>query len=272
MTTTKTKKTKRQKPQPHDCFAIPLRDESFGLGEFIGETQFGQSICVLYRTRQPSPTALRDQLDRATSSDIIGFAQVATREIERGDWVVVGNRCISDPQVLASMPKARESYTGDVIEMFLDAYHSLRPWSEYPKWFRTILLPDLQPPPQDHVPTSTEATTAGGSTSSTEPDVAATASPSTSAAGHAEVHVTIHYKGDGLPDMALVKKRELLETWVEGKHLGEVTDAGGGGGVMDVYFETRHAEKAVAAVKAKLTEMGWHDCASVEVEPIDDAN
>ncbi len=276
MTTTKTKRPKRQKPVPHDFFAVPLRDGSCGLGEFIGKTQFGQSICVLYRVRQASPVALRDRLDGVTPSDIIGFAQVATREIERGAWVVIGNCCISDAEILASMPKARESYTGDVIEMFLDAYHSLRSWSEYPKWFGTILLPHLQPPPQDRVLAVTEAAAATESASDAGRDAAPVAppasSPSTSAAGHAEVHVTIRYEGDGLPDIALLKKRELLETWVEGTHLGEVTDAGGGGGVLDVFFETQHAEKAVPAVKAKLAEMGWQDCTSVEVEPIDDAN
>ena len=45
MTTTKTKRPKRQKPVPHDYFAVPLRDGSFGLGEFLGETKYGQSIC-----------------------------------------------------------------------------------------------------------------------------------------------------------------------------------------------------------------------------------
>ena len=187
---------------------------------------------------------------------------------------MIGNHGPSDLQFLYSLPK-HGSYTGDVIELFLDAYHSLRSWNESPQWFRTILLPHLEPPPQGRVP-ALEASEATGSMSKAGPDLTPTAPPAsrpaTSAAGHAEVHVTIRYEGDGLPDMALLKKRELLETWVEGQHLGEVTDAGGGGGVMDVFFETQHAEKAVPAVKAKLAEMGWQDCTSVEVEPIDDAN
>jgi hypothetical protein len=152
-TSTRTKKTRRQKPQPHDFVAIPLRDGSFGLGEFLGETEFGQSICVLYGTRQATAAALRDRLDGVTSSDIVGFTQVATREIHRGDWLVIGNHGPSDLRLVASLPK-HGSHSGDIIEFFLDAWHSLRSWEDY--WFRPILLPHLQPPPQEGVPASTE--------------------------------------------------------------------------------------------------------------------
>ncbi len=41
---------------------------------------------------------------------------------------------------------------------------------------------------------------------------------------------------------------------------------------MDAFFETLHAEKALPAVDAKLAEMGWQDCTSVDAEPVDDTN
>jgi hypothetical protein len=260
---------KRQKPKPHDFLAIPLRDGSFGLGEFIGNGNLGDNrtpsiydspLCVLYGVRESSLELLRERLDGLTHADVVGLAALATLEIQRGNWLVIGNHASSEPAYLATLPRPHSgSYTGEIFEHFLDAYHSLRSWNDYPMapiWFRELLLPQLQPPSQIGVPAPEGAPA---------PD----AMPMESQlppAGPARLHITITYTGEGLPGVELVRKRRAVEAWIEHRHLGEVTDAGGGGGVMDIYFDAPNAREAMAAVTEKLDELGWATCTKIEIE------
>ena len=86
-----TRKSKRQKLTPYDFLAIPLRDGSFSLAEFVGKGDSGERFCVLYRLRESSPDALREGLQTVKLADVVGVTAVSTLEIERGDWVVLGS-------------------------------------------------------------------------------------------------------------------------------------------------------------------------------------
>jgi hypothetical protein len=270
------RKTKRQKPKPYDFLAIPLRDGSLGLGEFIGNGNLGDNrtssiydspLCVLYGVRESSLELLRDRLDNLTLSDVVGLAALGTLEIQRGIWLVIGNHASSKFTYLASLPKAHEgSYTGEIFEEFLEAYHSLRSWNDYPMapiWFREILLPHLQPPSQKGAPAPK-----GSPTSEVKPMTEPQPAPS----GPAQVHVTITYAGEGLPSVALLRKRRSVEAWIEREHLGEVTDAGGGGGVMDIFVDAPNARKAITAVREKLDKIGWGTCTKIEFETLDESD
>jgi hypothetical protein len=254
-------KSTRQKPTVYDFFAVPLRDGSFGLGQFIGTGDYDEKICVLYRTRESSLDSLRDRVRDLGTDDIIGMARVSSPDLERGNWTVVENQEPMRRAYLSSLTVTNKvMYTGEIIDGFLDAFHRLRSWYDSPagpRWYRAILVPHLQPPPE----CLTERLPSIGHATPSKP--AAQHVPS----GPGEVHVTIRYDGEDLPDMESLRKRQSIEEWIESERLGEVTDAGGGGGVMDIYIETTDAPKAVAALRIKLEEIGWRSHSNIEVDP-----
>ena len=249
-----------------------MRDGSTSVsGEFISKDNLGGRTWRVFieSTRVDARGALRERFDGVTLADVIGLAKVSTLEIERGDWRVIGNHRSSQRSYLGTLPDADATmYTGEIPEEFLEAYHSLRSWNDFPmapKWFRAILLPHLQPPSQHGVPAPM-----GSPTAESAPVAKAATHPAP--AGPAQVHVTITYEGNGLPDVALLRKRQSVEAWIEAEGLGEVTDAGGGGGVMDVFVDAANARRTVAALKVKLDEVGRGTRSKIEVEPLEDAS
>jgi hypothetical protein len=190
-----------QRTHLYDFFAIALRDGSFGLGEFVSESVSGEKLCALYRLRAPSPESLRARLGDVDLADAVGLVSVCTRELERGEWRILGNHAPSKRAYLATLRRANgATYTGDIAAEFLEAYHSLRSWNDFPMapvWFRSILLPYLEPPAQIRVPAPTNGSTV-------EPTLAEGDRPS-AADCPADVHVTVAV--DGRPDIVPIRSR-----------------------------------------------------------------
>jgi len=254
MTTAKPKsKSKRQKPQPLDFFAVRLSDGTFGLGQ-LREVLDDESI-VLYGTRAESPEALADLSLKVTSGDAVGVLFICTRELARGDWQIIGNA--GDDRGVSALHRPRQgtSYVGEVVDDFLEAFHGLQPWDES-EWNPKILLPTLKPPPNRMMRDAPEH----------QPSRPAPRAPSPIPEAAGQLHVEILYEGAGLPDVPLLRKRQALEAWIESEGLGEVTDAGGGGGVLDVFIQTKDARRAAAAIEGKLVELGWQDVSSIAFE------
>ena len=63
----------------------------------------------------------------------------------------------------------------------------------------------------------------------------ATTKPGPEKEGPGEIHITIRYPGDDIPSIELVRRRNALEKQLEKRGAGEVSESGGGEGVMDVY-------------------------------------
>ena len=268
---TKPEKKKRQKPRPFDFFAVPLKDGSFGMGQLIGTGAYDEDVYVLYQTRVDSIEKLREGLDATVGEDAIGIVTVGTRELRLGEWTIIGNEGPDRRPYITRLPlpPRGSSFTGEIVPQFLEAWSGLRRWDDFPmapRWFRSILLPHLEPPAQD---------LARPLVSTQPPDApsasAAPPSPKPSPVlGPGEVHVQIRYEGDGFPGVHLLRKRQALEAWIEREKLGEVVDAGGGGGIMDIYVEARDAPKAATAIGSKLEEIGWKGYATVELAPLDE--
>src|SRR5215472_1867030 len=97
-------KRKRQKPQPFDFFAVPLKDATVGLGQLIGEGPYGEDVYALYRTRARSVEALRTQLDSTGGDDVVGVITVGTLELRRGDWLILGSQESDRRGYLSGLP------------------------------------------------------------------------------------------------------------------------------------------------------------------------
>jgi hypothetical protein len=252
-------KTKRQKPQPLDFFAVPLRDGTYGLGQLRELTDDGQSI-LLYRTRAKSPEELAELARSVAATEAVGALTIGTLELARGDWRIVGNAGEQGGVSALHRPPSGTSYSGETVDGFLEAFHGLRPWDEFPRmpdWYGALLLPNVKPPPNRVMRDAPPKEKAKPATPrhAEIPD------------GEGELHVEILYEGDGLPDVPLLRKRQALESWIEGEGLGEVTDAGGGGGVLDIFVQTKDARRAAAAIESKLAELGWRDVSSLGFTP-----
>ncbi|MBH25191.1 MAG: hypothetical protein CMH57_12205 [Myxococcales bacterium] len=70
-----------------------------------------------------------------------------------------------------------------------------------------------------------------------------------------ELHIQIKLDGDGLPDMDALDLRYTLEDRIEDLGYGEVIEAGGGLGVMDIFVQVDDpdtAEEGIATLVAAL--------------------
>jgi hypothetical protein len=80
-----------------------------------------------------------------------------------------------------------------------------------------------------------------------------------------EVHVQIRLRSEGFPSQEEMDLRDQVEEFIEAKALGEVVDAGSGLGTMDLRIEASAPKKAVAAIRAYLTDLGVSDHATCEI-------
>ena len=71
-----------------------------------------------------------------------------------------------------------------------------------------------------------------------------------------EIHIEIQCDGDGFPSVEELEKRYELEDALAAAEVGEVVDAGGGMGVMDVYVDVPDAAVAVAKTKEIVKRLG----------------
>jgi hypothetical protein len=79
-----------------------------------------------------------------------------------------------------------------------------------------------------------------------------------------EIHIQIKLAGDGFPSPDELDLRHELEDWLEDNGLGIVLDAGGGGGVMDIFFE-QSLPDAKEQVEALMNQRGLSEIVTVRV-------
>lgn len=251
-----TQKRKRVKPSTGQIVAIPLVDESFGLGHVA---LFDLSITVvLFARRARSPEALAAEIDRGLDEPPIAMMVLTADELRDGHWPVIGHREPSYPP--AMLDGQGRSFTASMARTLLSAYHGLLAWdmmadAKYLEW---RLLPGVKVPPTVRYKKDFEAVK--------KTDALKKAAEITE--GPAEIHVQIVYPGDGFPSVDLLHRRQELEKRLNASGAGEVTDAGAGGGVMDVFFASEDLKRALPLVKQALADLGFEDDALIEVEPL----
>jgi hypothetical protein len=82
-----------------------------------------------------------------------------------------------------------------------------------------------------------------------------------------EIHIQIHCDGDGFPSSSELAVRHAVEDALGDAEVGEVVDAGGGMGVMDIYLAVDDVASAVSKAKAIVKRLGLEARATVEPVP-----
>jgi hypothetical protein len=162
------------------------------------------------------------------------------------------------------LDKKGSSHTSQIVGSLLSAYHGLIAWDwlHDPRYYEKLLLPGVKVPP-----TIRYKKDIGSPLDAPRAAAPANDDPE-SVTGAAEIHVSIAYRGDGLPSVDLLRRRQALERRLEADGAGEVTDAGAGEGVMDLYLATQDARRALPLVRRAIAELGFGDDASIEVEDL----
>lgn len=253
-------KRRRVKVAPGQLIAVPLLDGTCGLVHVVsGKLSI---IVAHYAHRAATREGLIDRLDEALAPGPIAMLEVTSDEIGVGDWSVIGSREAKYPASMLDM-KGR-SYTAGMSRFLLSAYHGLRPWDEMhdPRYYEKALLPGVSVPPTVRYKRDfeKEAAAAPAPSSAAEPPVAD---------GPAVIHIEIKYPGDALPSIPLLHRRQALERALEEAGAGEVTDAGAGGGVMDIYLDTKDVRHAMPLVRDAVKQAGFEQDATIETLPSD---
>ncbi len=269
-------KRRRVKVKTGQIVAVPLRDGTFGLGH-VAQYTYLQAILAHFDHRAKHAADLIEGAEEAMKHRLLTILAVTSDEIYDGHWPVIGHKEPTYPAALLDMKGT--SHTGNVSRWFFDAYYGLVPWDAMaatPRYFENMLLAGVPVPPTARYKRDFEkgAETAVGTTPG---GAAVEASPVTDSEqvamnteGAGVVHIAIKYDGDGLPSIPLLKRRQAIEDALESAGVGEVTDAGGGGGIMDIYLETKDMSHAMPFVHAAIKEVGFEKDARIEVEPMSD--
>lgn len=133
-------------------FAVPLPDESFGLGQSSELMWPNVGYCALFAARIPS---LETAVPHLVRKDAIALLAVARQGLTGGYWPVVA----SGPAFFsrADFPNERfreagyvgaKTYDFGLAEAFLAAYHGLEPWNDWhdPAYLDTMLAPGVGRP------------------------------------------------------------------------------------------------------------------------------
>jgi hypothetical protein len=244
--------------------AVPLNDGTFALGH-VAHHYYRQATLAHFSHRADTPGKLLDGLEEATRDRLVAVLAVTDDEICGGQWPVIGHKEPSYPETLLDMKGS--SYTANVSRGLLNAYYGLEPWDGMgdPRCHEKMLLPGIPVPPTVRYKRDFERDAAvAAAAAATPPD----APEPLISEGGGVIHIEITYPGDDLPTMPLLKRRQAIETGLEAAGVGEVTDAGGGGGVMDIFLETNDVARAMPFVHAAIKEAGFENDARIEVDPL----
>jgi hypothetical protein len=258
-------KRKRVKVKTGQLAAVPLLDGTYAL---VHVARYDGSVVLAhFNHRRQTPEGLLEGIDEAVQNRLIAILEVTPVNLQDGDWKVIGERRPNYPEEM--LDTKGSSYTSNASEWFFDAYYGLRPWDQMavPRWYNRMLLPGVPVPPtvrykKDFEKDAAASAAAQTPTADAEPPVTE---------GPAEIHIEIKYPGDALPSIDLLHRRQALEDALDASGAGEVTDAGGGGGVMDVYLQTDDVRRALPLVEAAVRAHGFANDARIEASAPDEA-
>lgn len=71
-----------------------------------------------------------------------------------------------------------------------------------------------------------------------------------------EIHIQMRLRGQGFPSPDELQLRYELEDALEDQGVGEVVEAGAGGGVMDIFLEVEDSNLAMLAARRMVEAQG----------------
>lgn len=248
--------------------AVPLRDGSVGLAQVaIGGTCI---TIVLFPQRAGNPDELRTVMDEALRSEPFAVMRVTGDELRDGEWSILGTRePLYPPNMLATGGRTSSAV---VARSLFNGYFGLEPWDAMadPMDYEKRLLPGVPVPPTVRYKRDFEKAAAASASSAPSSHSREPSPDAPIMEGPAEIHVEIKYPGDALPSIDLLHRRQALEQLLEAAGTGEVTDAGGGGGVIDIHLRTADIRTALPLVEAAIRTAGFQEEATIQVSPVDD--
>ena len=144
---------KKQSWSPGACFAIPLIDGEFLLGQVLASepSSLNSVSCALYNQKFPDGSAPRCDLNRVFS------VVMTTRDLlDSGLWKIVGHDSVTLPKEQFPHESLRKSgFVGAkvigsrIIGEFANAVSGLSPWNDWadPNYLdRLLITPDAKPP------------------------------------------------------------------------------------------------------------------------------
>jgi hypothetical protein len=266
-------KRRRVKAQTGQLVGIPLLDGTFALAH-IGLVQTamyfqGTLATVLFARRAASLEELREGLDDALRGQPISVVNAIGTYLTDGFWPVIG---MKEPSYPANWLAPKTTYTSNMVSSIFEAYYGLRPWDESvdPRMYEKRLLPGVPVPPTIRFKADFEREAAAAAAAAASTKGAADEPTLEVTEGPGEIQIEITYPGEGLPSIELLHRREALERALEAAGAGEVTGAGGGGGVMDIFLQTGDVARALPLVEAAVKEAGFDKDARIETVPLDE--
>lgn len=263
-------KRRRVKVKVGQLVAIPLQDGTFALGHVAHYLH--HVTLAHFAHRASTPEGLLIGLEKALKQDLLAFRAITNVDIYDGNWPVIGQR---EPEYSPEMLDMRGvSSFSTWSSWFFNAYYGLVPWDgmKDPFYYERALLPGVVVPPTVRYKRDFEedVNARGGKAPGTTVSAVGEAQETPPTEGPGEIHIEMKYEGGGLPTIPLLKRRQAIEDAITSAGVGDITDAGGGGGVMDIYLETEDVARALPVVRAAIQQAGFGETARVEVAPLDD--
>ena len=144
---------RRVRWQPGLLFAVPLADDSWGLGQTSDLMMKNVGYVALFSHRLPSLNADRPSVRR---SDAVALTAVDRHGVASGRWPVLESGVVLFPKnEFANERFAAQGYIGAILfdhgiaEDLLSAYHGLIPWNGpylQEDYLDRLLLPNLKRP------------------------------------------------------------------------------------------------------------------------------
>jgi Immunity protein 26 len=147
---------RRQSWKVGDVFLIRLKDESFVVGQIVGQEKdaLNSVSCTFFDLRVTSEREV-DGVSDLPLDKLVSVLFVTRDLLDSHAWRVVGNRGVNLPRRLLPFEGLRKqgwvgaSVTGSgIVEKFLNAYYGLAPWDAWydPHYLDELLIsPDKKP-------------------------------------------------------------------------------------------------------------------------------
>ena len=263
------KKQRRVRVKTGQLVAVPLQDGTYALLHVA--LYDGDVIGAHYPHRKSAPEQLIEGLEEAMHRGPIAVLAITSNRVQDGHWPVIGHK---DPAYPAKLLDTRgTSHTAGVTPNLFEAYFGLRPWDEMhdPRWYEKVLLPGVPVPSTVRYRRDFESDTTVHSVTVAAAPNHGDGSPAVMT-GPAEVHIEIRYPGTDLPSLDLLHRRQELERALESAGAGEVTDAGAGGGILDIFLMTPDVQTSMPLIRSAVKAAGFEKDAKIEANALDDAN
>lgn len=148
-------KSKKQRYEKNDCFAIRLADFTYSIGQVLSlEPDAMDSVVCAFFARQLQELPQR-QSDFDLSDKIIAVLFVSRDYLDSGEWQIIGRGKPIDPNNFIPLDEQRrKGFVGSTIigagiaKVLMDAYYRLYPWNGFaiPNYLDDLLLsPELKP-------------------------------------------------------------------------------------------------------------------------------